>query len=67
LVDYNGVKEVRVVGNAFLEIVYDTRGGSGYQLRNTVILSVKKHKINVSILSDSFGKAFGAISTGAFM
>lgn len=65
LVDYNGVEEVRVVGNAFLEIVYDTRGGSGYQARNTAILSVKKHKINVSMLSDSFGKAFGGDIDGS--
>jgi hypothetical protein len=59
LVDYNAVKEVHILRNKFLEIVYDTRGGSGYQARNTVILSVKKNKINVAILANSFGKAFG--------
>jgi hypothetical protein len=59
LADYNGVKEVHILSNMFLEIVYDTRGGSGYQARNTVILSVKKNKINVAILTNSFGKAFG--------
>jgi hypothetical protein len=65
LVDYNGVKEVHVLSNMFLEIVYDTRGGSGYQARNTVILSVKKNKINVAILTNSFGKAFGGDIDGS--
>jgi len=59
LVDYNAVKEVHILRKMFLEIVYDTRGGSGYQARNTVILSIKKNKINVAILVNSFGKAFG--------
>ena len=59
LVDYNAVKEVHILSNMFLEIVYDTRGGSGYQARNTVILSVKQNKINVAILVNSFGEAFG--------
>jgi hypothetical protein len=65
LVDYNLVKEVHVLSNKFLEIVYDTRGGSGYQARNTVILSVKKNKINVAMLSNSFGKAFGGDIDGS--
>jgi hypothetical protein len=64
-VDYNGVKEVHVLSNKFLEIVYDTRGGSGYQARNTLILSVKNNKINVAILVHSFGKAFGGDIDGS--
>lgn len=65
LVDYNGVKEVHLLGSMFLEIVYDTRGGTGYQARNTVILSVKNNKINVAILANSFGKAFGGDIDGS--
>jgi hypothetical protein len=65
LADYNGVKEVHVLSNMFLEIVYDTRGGSGYQARSTVILSVKKNKINVAMLTNSFGKAFGGDIDGS--
>jgi hypothetical protein len=65
LVDFNGVKEVHVLSNVFLEIVYDTRGGSGYQARNTVILSVKKNKINVAMLTNSFGNAFGGDIDGS--
>ncbi|GAA3958506.1 hypothetical protein [Mucilaginibacter dorajii] len=65
LVDYNGIKEVHVLGHKFLEIVYDTRGGSGYQSRNTVILSVKENKMHVAILVNSFGKAFGSDIDGS--
>ncbi|HTE00133.1 MAG TPA: hypothetical protein VK668_12655 [Mucilaginibacter sp.] len=63
--DYRGVKEVRVLKRKFLKIVYDTRGGSGFQSRNTVILSVNKKKINVSMLVTSFGKAFGGDIDGS--
>lgn len=65
LVGFNGVKEVHVLSNMFLEIVYDTRGGSGYKSRNTVILSVKKNKINVAMLANSFGNAFGGDIDGS--
>jgi hypothetical protein len=65
LVDYNGIKEVHVLSHKFLEIVYDTRGGSGYQSRNTVILSVKENKLHVAILVNSFGKAFGSDIDGS--
>ncbi|MEO6849181.1 MAG: hypothetical protein ABI203_02055, partial [Mucilaginibacter sp.] len=65
LADYNGVKEVHILGHQFLEIVYDGRGGSGFQSRNTLILSVKKNKINVAILADSFGRAFGGDVDGS--
>src|SRR5580698_5419641 len=44
--NYNGVQEVHVLSHNFLEIVYNTQGGSGSQFRNTLILSVKKNKIN---------------------
>jgi hypothetical protein len=59
LIDFNGLTEVHVLDHKFLEIVYDTRGGTGSQMRNTVILTVKGNKINVAMVTDSFGKAFG--------
>ncbi|MDP9079743.1 MAG: hypothetical protein M3O71_20125 [Bacteroidota bacterium] len=65
LVEYNGIKEVHVLSHKFLEIVYDTKGGTGSQFRNTMILSVKKNKINVAILTNSFGKAFGGDIDGS--
>jgi len=63
--NYNGVQEVHVLSHKFLEIVYNTQGGSGSQFRNTLILSVKKNKIIVAILANSFGKAFGGDSDGS--
>jgi len=57
--DYNGVQEVHLLSHNFLEIVYNTPGGTGSLFRNTLILSVKKNKINVALLADSYGKAFG--------
>jgi len=65
LADYNDVKEVRVLGHKFLEIVYNTRGGSGYQCGNTLILSVKRNKINVAMVANSFGKDFGGDIDGS--
>ncbi|MGZ3822255.1 MAG: hypothetical protein ACXVB6_16805, partial [Mucilaginibacter sp.] len=63
--DYAGINEVHVLKRKFLEIVYDTRGGSGSQFRNTIILSVIRNKINVSLLVTSFGKAFGGDIDGS--
>ncbi|MES2278187.1 MAG: hypothetical protein V4592_19310 [Bacteroidota bacterium] len=65
LTDYNGTNEVHVLNHKFLEIIYDTRGGSGYQSRNTVILSVKRNKICIAIIVNSFGKAFGSDIDGS--
>jgi len=65
LTDYNGMNEVHVLNHKFLEIVYDTRGGTGSQIRNTVILTVKGNKINVAMLTNSFGKAFGGDIDGS--
>jgi len=63
--DYGGAKEIHVLKRKFLEIDYYTRGGSGFQCRNTVILSVKRNKINASILVTSFGKTFGGDLDGS--
>jgi hypothetical protein len=63
--DYAGIKEVRVLRRKFLEIIYNTRGGSGSQFRNTMILSVNRNKINVSMLVTSFGRAFGGDIDGS--
>lgn len=65
LVDYNGIKEVHVLRDKFLEIIYNAVGGSGYQTRNTMILCVSKNKFNVAILVDSFGKSFGGDVDGS--
>jgi hypothetical protein len=65
LTDFNGLNEVHVLNHKFLEIVYDTRGGTGSQIRNTAILTVKGNKINVAMLTDSFGKAFGGDIDGS--
>ena len=62
---YNDIKEVHLLNRNFLEIIYDTRGGSGAQMRNTLILSIKGNKINVALLVDSFGKAFGGDFDGS--
>jgi hypothetical protein len=62
---YNGIKEAHLLNRNFLEIIYDTRGGSGAQMRNTLILSIKGNKINVSLLLESFGKAFGSDVDGS--
>ncbi len=66
LVDYNGTKKVRILNKRFLEITYDTRGGSGYQARNTAILSIENDKINVAMLANSFSKALGGDIDGSF-
>lgn len=65
LVDYRGVKEVHILSNMFLEIIYDTGGGSGYEARNTAILYAKRNKINVAILVNSFGNIFGGDIDGS--
>ena len=62
---YNGIKEAHLLNRNFLEIIYDTRGGSGAQMRNTLILSIKGNKINVALLVDSFGRAFGGDIDGS--
>ncbi len=65
LVDYNGVREAHVLGRNFLEIVYNTRGGTGSQMGSTVILSVSKNKINVALMLQTFGEAFGSDPDGS--
>jgi hypothetical protein len=52
--DYTGTTEVHVLNERFLQIIYDVRGGSGLDLRNTLILSVNKNNINVSMLVASY-------------
>jgi len=59
LSDYTGTREVHVLNKRFLQIVYGVRGGSGLDLRNTIILSVSKSKINVAMLVTSYA---GAVS-----
>lgn len=48
------IESVQVLKEHFLQIVYDVRGGSGVNLRNTAVLSVSKGKINPSLLIDSY-------------
>ncbi|MEO6979517.1 MAG: hypothetical protein ABI113_14100 [Mucilaginibacter sp.] len=63
--DYGYAKEIHVLNRKFLMIDYYTRGGSGFQRRDAIILSVKNNKINASMLVQSFGKAFGGDSDGS--
>ncbi|WP_295794738.1 hypothetical protein [Mucilaginibacter sp.] len=63
--DYGYAKEIHVLKRKFLQIDYYTRGGSNSIFRSTIILSVKRNKINASILVQSFGKAFGGDIDGS--
>lgn|GEM_PF-1113580 len=63
--DYAYAKEIHVLKRKFLQIDYYTRGGSNSIFRSTIILSVKRNKINASILVQSFGEAFGGDSDGS--
>ena len=63
--DYGYAKEIHILKRKFLVIGYYTRGGSGFQCRNTIILSVKNNKINAAILVQSFGKSFGGDIDGS--
>lgn len=52
--DCTGVEKVETLGNNFLKIVYNLRGGTGLDLRNTLVLSVSHQKIYVSLLLQSY-------------
>ena len=52
--DYTGTSGVYVLNKTFLQINYTARGGSGVNIRNTLILSVYKNKIRASILVNSY-------------
>jgi hypothetical protein len=52
--EFFGLVEVSVLQEYFLKIVYDTHGGSGLDLKNTVLLSCRKGKVNVSLLLSSY-------------
>jgi hypothetical protein len=55
LSDYIGtVESVKILSNKFLKIVYDVRGGTGVQLRNTAILAISKGRITPSLLINSY-------------
>jgi hypothetical protein len=63
--DYRCANEIHVLKRKFLQIDYYTRGGSNSIFRSTIILSVKRNKINASMLVQSFGKAFGGDIDGS--
>ena len=63
--DYGYAKEIHVLNRKFLVIDYYTRGGSGFQCRDAIILSVKNNKINAAMLVQSFGKTFGGDIDGS--
>jgi hypothetical protein len=58
LSDYTGTREVHVLNKRFLQVTYETRGGTGSEVRSTLILSVNKHKITVSMLVTSYASWF---------
>lgn len=64
--EYIATKEVRVLNDRFLQITYDTRGGSGLDLRNTLIISASKGKINVSLLVTSYAELVSADKNGLY-
>ena len=56
--DYIAVKEVHVLSKRFLEINYNGGGGTGSDVSNTLLLSVNKAKITVSMLVTSYASWF---------
>lgn len=66
LSDYTGTREVHVLNKRFLQIVYGVRGGSGLDLRSTLILSVSKGKINVAVLVTSYAGLVSADKNGLY-
>jgi hypothetical protein len=58
--DYTGIKDVHVLCNKFLQITYNTKGGTGSEVRNTLILCVIGKKINVSMLVASYASWFSS-------
>jgi hypothetical protein len=52
--DYTGTFGVYVLNRTFLQINYTARGGSGVNIRNTLILTVYKNRIGASILVNSY-------------
>jgi hypothetical protein len=52
--DYTGTIGVSNLNKNFLEIIYNVYGGSGLELRKTLLLSVIKNKVNVSMLVTSY-------------
>jgi hypothetical protein len=56
--EYLGVKVVHILKEKFLQIIYDVRAGTGSSAKNTLVLSVSKNKINVSMLVNSYGGWF---------
>ncbi len=66
LTEYIATTKVQVLNGRFLKITYDTRGGSGLDLNNTLIVSVSKSKINVSMLVTSYAKLVSADKNGLY-
>jgi len=58
LIDYTGTIKGHILNNKFLQIGYEAGGGTGSEIRNTVILSVVKNKIYVSMLVNSYASWF---------
>jgi hypothetical protein len=64
--EYMWIREVHVLKDKFLQIIYDTRGGSGLDLRNTLILLVDHKKINVSMLVTSYARLVSSDKKGFY-
>jgi hypothetical protein len=50
LQNYQGTESVRVLRQRFLQITYTTRCGSDCRTQNTVLLSVRQHRLQVPLL-----------------
>jgi len=54
-----GIKKVEILEKFFLKVSYDTRGGSGLGLTNTLFISVKNNKINIALAMLSYSRGIG--------
>jgi hypothetical protein len=66
LAEFFDDKTVHVWQNKFLQITYDTRGGSGLDTKSTVFISIVNGRMQTCLLVDSYAKLEGPNKKGLY-